>query len=579
MASNDEHAVPDSVSLTQPGDAPKLNVQGQNESDPHVQENYQAENDTEDGSAASSENVDEDEDPLAHFSAVISAFNLDLLPQFAAKARQKLHPNAACGIPTVGDPMYGSYHIIYPLTFGDGVQWVIKIPRHGVEGKWDNLSAASLSSEANTMRLLKRETTIPLPDVFDFSTSIYNELGCPYILTSFISGRPLQEVWFSQLSGVTDPDALHSHRVRALEGIASAMAQLGRYTSFVGGAPLFNANGEWDGLGPMQVVDVQAELDRFFIHGDSSSDPIHVEQRSSVDMKWFYTFLMDLHPEPTCASSHPKGMKIFLHHLISWFPKPVDPKPFVLTHPDFDIQNILVSEDGQLQGIIDWEGVAAVPRNTGNEALPSWLTRDWDPMMYRFSKDDFSNNSSNDESSGNKNFDENGNDEESDEDEDEDENEDEDEDDKEEDEYIDDKTSGEPLEDSPETLKRYREIYRQCFLDAQAKQASFSDRICSLWTRLSNRVSSFFGYPPRLTANGDITRQSLITQNVAIAAMHPACRGGILMKVVEEVSDILGDDVELDFFDIIEGLAGDELDDSVLENLNSGFEKLLEMSL
>ncbi len=71
-----------------------------------------------------------------------------------------------------------------------------------------------------------------------------------------------------------------------------------------------------------------------------------------------------------------------LRQLINWIPDPSGVNSFVLTHRDFDIQNLIVSEDGELRGIIDWDGVAAVPRTLGNERYPEWLTRDWDPGMY-----------------------------------------------------------------------------------------------------------------------------------------------------------------------------------------------------
>ena len=54
----------------------------------------------------------------------------------------------------------------------------MKIPINGTASKWDELSASALTSEANTMRLLKRETTIPLPDVLDFSSTTQNTLRC-----------------------------------------------------------------------------------------------------------------------------------------------------------------------------------------------------------------------------------------------------------------------------------------------------------------------------------------------------------------------------------------------------------------
>ncbi|KAK0614677.1 hypothetical protein B0T14DRAFT_570586 [Immersiella caudata] len=58
--------------------------------------------------------------------------------------------------------------------------------------------------------------------------------------------------------------------------------------------------------------------------------------------------------------------------------EPDDIDPFILAHSDPDIQNSIVSENGELQGIIDWDGVAAVPRPVGNRSYPRWPTRDWD---------------------------------------------------------------------------------------------------------------------------------------------------------------------------------------------------------
>ena len=57
---------------------------------------------------------------------------------------------------------------------------------------------------------------------------------------------------------------------------------------------------------------------------------------------------------------------------------------FVLSHPDLGIQNVLVSEDGRLAGLIDWDGVSFVPECIGNLRYPKWLTRDWDPLTYRY---------------------------------------------------------------------------------------------------------------------------------------------------------------------------------------------------
>ena len=52
---------------------------------------------------------------------------------------------------------------------------------------------------------------------------------------------------------------------------------------------------------------------------------------------------------------------------------------FVLAHPDFAVQNFFVDDDGTLCGIIDWDGVAAVPVPVGCLRYPDWLMSDWHP--------------------------------------------------------------------------------------------------------------------------------------------------------------------------------------------------------
>lgn len=158
--------------------------------------------------------------------------------------------------------------------------------------------------------------------------------------------------------------------------------------------------------------------------------------------------------------------------LLGWIPEPElrdGWKPFVLAHPDLDIQNVLVAEDGTLQGIIDWDGVCSVPRSIGNERFPSWLTRDWDASMYGWNEDM--------------------------------------------------ERGVEPLgvwEDSPETLRKYRSIYTgfvQPLADSNGNQ--------------------LFG----------LTRNSLIYENLFIAANDPVCTSGILQKVFGEIQNLVRADM------------------------------------
>lgn len=52
---------------------------------------------------------------------------------------------------------------------------------------------------------------------------------------------------------------------------------------------------------------------------------------------------------------------------------------FFLQHDDLDLQNVLTDDDGNVTGIIDWDGSLAMPRCVAHAAVPNFLRRDWFP--------------------------------------------------------------------------------------------------------------------------------------------------------------------------------------------------------
>jgi hypothetical protein len=52
---------------------------------------------------------------------------------------------------------------------------------------------------------------------------------------------------------------------------------------------------------------------------------------------------------------------------------------FVLMHADFDIQNMMVDDEGNLTGVLDWDGLSSQPRQAGWSMVPFWLQNDWSP--------------------------------------------------------------------------------------------------------------------------------------------------------------------------------------------------------
>ncbi|EEQ32596.1 hypothetical protein McanMca71_004043 [Microsporum canis] len=305
-------------------------------------------------------------DNAAIFSLVISALNLESLPAFCARARKAStdsveNQEALIEPINIEPPLFGSYHALFPIRFQDGLRWILKIPACGTSEHFNASASSALQSEALTMKLIRRETSVPVPDVFEFDATVGNELGVPFILMSFIQGTSL-----------------------TLEDIARTMAELSSFLFPTGGALMFDMDGK-PTPGPSRFVDHQAMLERLGQGDDDDIEPaLYFEAGPFTDPQDFYLLSLDRTKEPE-KNLH-RGLRRLLQILLRWIPVPPDPK-LVLTHPDLNLQNVLVSEDGSLQGLIDWDGVAAVPRFLGNEKYPSWLTRDWDPAMYAWNEE------------------------------------------------------------------------------------------------------------------------------------------------------------------------------------------------
>jgi aminoglycoside phosphotransferase (APT) family kinase protein len=309
------------------------------------------------------------------FAAVLAILQLSQVPYEATRLRgdTNRHGQAGSGpseLPVIGAPLHGSFNILFPIDFPDGARWLVKVPADGTAEEWDSLSADALTSEAMTMRLIRQHTSIPVPEVYGFSATHDNPLKCPHIFLSFIPGISLQDLWFSRDVSETNR---HLYRTRILEQIAAAMTQLGQFSFRLGGRILFK-DGLPTGIGPCR----------------ESYDDEGFEAGPFKNSREFYTCVMDRYPSDS-LDRDPRtlavliGQEKLLRLFIDCITQLVaEDDTFVLTHPDFGLQNFIVSPEGDLVGVIDWEDVTVWPKSLGNMRYPSWLTRDWDPVMYGY---------------------------------------------------------------------------------------------------------------------------------------------------------------------------------------------------
>ena len=460
---------------------------------------------------------DPDDGPGELFTEIMASIRQENISTLCAAIRTKYESkeygsthDTGSVLPTVEEPIFGAYHALFPVQFHDGIKWILKIPAQGTVTRFDNAASEALVTEATTMMFLRRSTSIPVPEIFAYQATLDNEIGCPFILMKFVDGVSLSDFWFS------DTDDRPSYRTQVLKDIAAAMAQLDRFRYNSSGSLIFDEDGNPKDIGPMRCIDQKATLDRVF--ADGVDEVCYFNPGPFSEAGQFYTLHLDNRTDP--ADAFGRGIKLLLRLFLQWVPEPNDSgSNFVLAHPDFDIQNFIVSKDGHLLAVIDWDGIAAVPRSVGYESYPAWLTRDWDPAIYAWTED------------------------------------------------MEDGINPEDLwEDSPTTLARHRDEYRE-FLQA----ALSVERRHTAWINPAGNDEA---------QSAARTTNSLYMENLLIATSYPQCTFPTLQKFMSEINKIVGREQqdELDAFDIVNALGRGGLEGGDMALLERGFHSIFQTS-
>ena len=345
------------------------------------------------------------EDSLLRFESVLAVVNQDALIDLAKRLRAEkeasLDVRATLESVSISNerfeckikspPICGSYNVVQVIEFSDGVHWILRIPGTGTTDKWTPDSSRALKSSARTMQFLKANTTIPLPEVYHYSSSVDNEIGVPYILMSFLEGKPVYEAWWDESESQTREE----RRLRILNSTAEAMSQLAKFQFSQTGSVLFDDTLTITGIGDCTIPDEWANLRNFSLDVDAGPQSRTIGPfQNSQDY-----FLSLLPTESTSNDPFSVGIHKLLQMMIRCLPPSIQSleistnpikleETFVLHHPDTDSQNFLVDRDGTLTGILDWDGVHVGPKHISYQRYPNWVTRDWDPAMYGYDMED-----------------------------------------------------------------------------------------------------------------------------------------------------------------------------------------------
>ncbi|KAG9251951.1 kinase-like domain-containing protein [Emericellopsis atlantica] len=270
---------------------------------------------------------------------------------------------------TFREPESGSFNVCFFVTFpSDGRKWVVRFPI----GPVLHDPGRKIQSEIATISYLKRNTTIPVPEIYGYGIGASNDTsitGRPYLILEYVSGRPLNSD--DLLTCSADASRLFYTQ------LASILSQLRIQEFDYSGSLATDAEGKTILISPQSI--------------DSNSVKLHNEQgtfnqrpKSAIEFAHFsYQVLFDRLSQPAEMDEDDARHEVFalmdyrerlLNHVDS------SSKTFVLTHGDLRPSNIIVDEDLTIKAIIDWEWSCTVPRQFF--IPPLWLAGNDVPLSF-----------------------------------------------------------------------------------------------------------------------------------------------------------------------------------------------------
>lgn len=101
--------------------------------------------------------INELDEDMAIFARILAIINLECLPGLASSVRQleEDYPqpsDAATSLSctVLSPPLSGGYHILFPLKFTDGTQWILEAPATGFPDQFDDFASRAFTCEAAT---------------------------------------------------------------------------------------------------------------------------------------------------------------------------------------------------------------------------------------------------------------------------------------------------------------------------------------------------------------------------------------------------------------------------------------------
>ncbi|KAL1647706.1 hypothetical protein SLS58_002507 [Diplodia intermedia] len=280
--------------------------------------------------------------------------------------------------------MNGYNNCVFVLEYQEGVKVCVRVPASGWEGKWSEADVDALQVQVRTLQYISRHTNCPIPEIISYDTTFNNAIHSPYVAMTYIEGRSVEDLWYDD----TGPLPLEEIRQNILRSMAKAVSELRTLTFDKMGTLQFGAEQDDNPtIGPFVLLNFGASRTSSFMNYISEMD----KNPLSDSRAWLRGRLEEWRREEMqpsddnpCQVGPARYQKIGMYRLFSMlldeFPGPEDgEEKFVLAPPDFDWQNILADDNGNVMAILDWDRVETLPRYLGWSTFPEFLFRDWEP--------------------------------------------------------------------------------------------------------------------------------------------------------------------------------------------------------
>ncbi|KAK7550560.1 hypothetical protein IWX49DRAFT_482584, partial [Phyllosticta citricarpa] len=272
----------------------------------------------------------------------------------------------------------GTFNKAFIVTLSLDLKYVLRVPRFGIRESWNSDEQTAFLTTMETMEYIERTTSLPMPEVIAFDDTHENEIKHPYSIISFIPGRNVCSVW-------SDPKIpnLEEMRQNILRSLAQTVSALSKLTFDSQGSLQFEDESSHPTVGPYKQVSCNTYDPDIGVVHQTWMHPRNDSWKAALERK----FKREVKRADSTDDDIPKCVKLgqleIIGMMLECFPSEANhldengKERFSIKPPDFDWQNILVDDDGNVTGLIDWDDTRTEHGLKGWASCPRFLRHDW----------------------------------------------------------------------------------------------------------------------------------------------------------------------------------------------------------